>query len=276
MLLSAKTRKMILALPYAREFTNWYVNKSNKRFYEKMNMEKHYDQQIKIMKNSAIGKRCFIVGSGPSLTIEQLDKIKDEDCFGSNRIYKMFDKTEWRPKYYVIQDRYDNTKGVYETLEVENFFVSDFYWKEHGMKNTHAICYHINRTLKQTNIIPFSENIEEYVQAASTVTYTMIQLAVYMGYSKIYLIGMDHTYANVTNDKGEIIQKNDVKSHVFEDEKPNEVVANIAYMELAYISAKEYCDRHGVEIYNATIGGALEVFKRTDFWNIFDCERTKE
>ncbi len=272
MLLSAKTRKAILSIPFAREMSNIIVNRSNRRFYKKINKERHFDEKIRSLKNSGKGKRCFIVGSGPSLTVEQLEAVKNEDCFGANRIYKMFEKTSWRPKYYVIQDRYDETKGVYEKLDVEYFFVSDFYWKEHGMKNPNAVCYHINRALKQTSDLPYSDDVSQFVQAASTVTFTMIQLATYMGYKEIYLIGMDHTYANVTNDKGVIIQRNNVRSHAFEDEKPNEVVANIAYMEDAYRTARQYCEKHGIKIYNATIGGALEIFERKDFWNVIEGE----
>lgn len=268
MLLSAKTRKKILSIPFAREISNIIVNTTNALFYKRINSKRHFDERIQSLKDMSIGKRCFIVGSGPSLTMDQLAAIKDEDCFGANRIYKLFDKTEWRPKYYMIQDKYDETKGVYEKLKVDYFFVSDFYWKEHGMKNPKAICFHINRTLKQTQNLPFSEDVSRFVQAASTVTYSMIQFAAYMGYKEIYLIGMDHTYANVTNDKGEIIQKNNVKSHAFEDEKPNEVVANIAYMEDAYRTARRYCESHGIGIYNATIGGALEIFERKDFWEV--------
>lgn len=268
MLLDVKTRKMILSIPFAREITNIFVNVSNDRFYKKLNKSENFVKRIETLKGRKKGKRCFIVGNGPSLTLDQLRAIKDEDCFGANRIYKLFEKCEWRPKYYVIQDKYDETKGVYENLNVENLFVSDFYWKEHGMTNQKAICYHIKRTLKQTNKLPFSENCELFIQAASTVTYTMIQLACYMGYSEIYLIGMDHTYANVTNDKGEIIQKNKVKNHAFEDEKPNEVVANIAYMEESYKTAKEYCEQKNIKIFNATLGGALEIFDRKNFWEI--------
>lgn len=269
MLLNAKTREKILMFPFARELSNLMVNINNSRFYKRLNTDNHYDSRIKSMENSCEGKRCFIVGNGPSLTIEQLEKLKDEDCFGANRIYKMFELTSWRPKYYVIQDKYDTTKGVYEKLEIENFFVSDFYWREHGMKNSNAICYHIKRNIKQSSEIPFSTDASSYLQAASTVTYTMIQLAAYMGYSEIYLIGMDHVYANITNDKGVIIKKNQVRNHAFEDEKPQEVVANIEYMEFAYQAAKEYCDKNGIKICNATVGGALEVFDRVDFWKLF-------
>ena len=269
MILSAKTRKMILSFPFSRELTNLIVNFNNLLFYKKINLKFQYREKIQNLKGLKRGKRCFIVGNGPSITFEQLEMIKEEDCFGANRIYKMFNNTEWRPKSYIIQDKYDNTKGIYENLKVEYLFISDFYWREHGMKNPRAICYHIRKALHQTNVLPFSEDVSEYVQAASTVTYTMIQFAVYMGYSEIYLIGMDHTYANVTNDKGVIIQKNSVKSHVFEDEKPNEVVANISYMESAYRSAKKFCDANGIVIANATIGGALDIFDRVNFYDLF-------
>lgn len=268
MLLSAKTRRIILKFPFAREISNNIVNINNSIFYYKLNKKEKYNEKIINLKNNVKGKRCFIVGNGPSLTINQLEKIKDEDCFAANRIYKMFDKTTWRPKYYVIQDPYDSTKGIYENLKVPYLFVSDYYWRKHSMKNNNAICYHIKRNLRQSEEINFSEEADKYIQAAATVTYTMIQLAVYIGYKEIYLIGMDHTYANITNDKGVIIKKNNIKSHVFDDEAPQEVVANISYMENAYKSAKKYCDNNNIKIFNATIGGKLEIFTRFDFNNI--------
>jgi hypothetical protein len=270
MLLTAKTRKNILKLPLAREVSNLLVNVSNKRFYNKLNEKSHYGSKLKRLKSTAKRERVFIVGNGPSLSMQQLEQIKNEDCFGANRIYKIFTETEWRPLYYVIQDVYDPTPtSVYEGLNIPYLFISDFYWRHHGMQNPKAICYHINRELHQTDKLPFSDQVSKFVQAASTVTYTMIQLAVYFGYKEIYLIGMDHTYANITDDKGRIIRKNNVRSHVFNDEKPNEVIANIQYMELAYRTARAYCERQGIKIYNATIGGALEVFDRVDFYDLF-------
>ena len=50
------------------------------------------------------GKRAFIIGNGPSLTKEDLEMLTNEITFASNRIYKMFDDTEWRPKYFTISD----------------------------------------------------------------------------------------------------------------------------------------------------------------------------
>ncbi len=50
------------------------------------------------------GRRGFIVGNGPSLRMEDLDRLQSEISFGSNKIYLAFDKTAWRPTYYSVID----------------------------------------------------------------------------------------------------------------------------------------------------------------------------
>ena len=42
-------------------------------------------EYIRSLQNKYEGKRCFIIGNGPSLTPEDLDRIKDEYSFASNR-----------------------------------------------------------------------------------------------------------------------------------------------------------------------------------------------
>ena len=57
---------------------------------------------VKKLKNKHDGERCFIVCTGPSLTVEDVDKLKDETCFGINSITNIFGSTAWRPKYYAV------------------------------------------------------------------------------------------------------------------------------------------------------------------------------
>jgi len=59
---------------------------------------------LKKFKDIHRGKRCFIVATGPSLTLEDVEKIKGEITFGMNSVYKLFDKTDWRPDYYGVID----------------------------------------------------------------------------------------------------------------------------------------------------------------------------
>ena len=62
--------------------------------------------ELRRFKNSHLGERCFIVGNGPSLKIEDLEKlyVNGEITFAFNMIYKIFDQTLWRPTYYGISD----------------------------------------------------------------------------------------------------------------------------------------------------------------------------
>ena len=58
------------------------------------------------LKDKYKGQRCFVIGNGPSLTAEDLNLLKGEVTFASNRIYKMFEQTDWRPTYYAVFDEW--------------------------------------------------------------------------------------------------------------------------------------------------------------------------
>jgi hypothetical protein len=57
---------------------------------------------------------------------------------------------------------------------------------------------------------------------------------------------------------------NQTKSHAesLESNTDFDFVYNAPLMEEAYKNARDYCDTHGIQIYNATRGGKLEVFER--------------
>ena len=44
---------------------------------------------------------AYILGNGPSLTVELLDSLIGHVTYACNRIHLIYDKTEWRPTYYV-------------------------------------------------------------------------------------------------------------------------------------------------------------------------------
>ncbi len=70
------------------------------------NFEKtKYGKRIKGLKDLYSEKTCFVVGNGPSLCAEDLQRIykKKIPCFGSNRVFKIFDKTDWRPDFLLVK-----------------------------------------------------------------------------------------------------------------------------------------------------------------------------
>lgn len=232
-----------------------------KKFYNDLNKKTDNQMRIKKLKDTHLNERCFIVGNGPSLTMNDLDMIKDEDCFAANLIYKVFDRTKWRPKYYVLIDRYADTGDSLDNIDLPYLFIGDYYWKHRGMVNKNAICIHADRAIGKEET-KFSEDVDKVVYGNYTVTHVMIQLAVYLGYKEIYLLGMDHSYALTYDENGKVIKDKSVKSHVFEDNNPNDVIADIEGMNKAYIVCRNYANKNGIKIYNVTRGGKLEWFER--------------
>ena len=51
------------------------------------------------------GKRCFIIGAGPSIKIEDLNLLKDEFTITMSTIIKFLDELEYIPDIYMVQDR---------------------------------------------------------------------------------------------------------------------------------------------------------------------------
>ena len=58
----------------------------------------------KELKNKHLGKRCFIVGNGPSIKQQDLTLLKDEYTFFVNHFYRHSQIAEINPKYYAIID----------------------------------------------------------------------------------------------------------------------------------------------------------------------------
>lgn len=230
--------------------------------------------QIRKLKNTYNGKRCFIVGNGPSLRLEDLEKLKEDYCFGTHQIYRIFDKTDWRPNFYCAQDQVliNQSFEQINNLKVEKKFIASPInsWSKKVIKN--SILTKIIIKDFYPDLPEFSEDVSKGIYEGFTVTYMCLQLAVYMGFKEIYLLGVDHHYNISRLPNGEIIVDNSAKNHFIEGyDLP--VVPQTSKSTLAYESAKVYADKHNIKIYNATRGGSLEVFERVLFDELFEGER---
>ncbi len=215
------------------------------------------------------GQRCFIVANGPSLRMEDLDKLSanGEISFGMNRIYMLYDRTQWRPTFYLTQDPtvirscYGEMK---ECVKESVMFVKVPGEPKYDLPG--AIYFDMDYNNSEKNISPnFYDGSNCLFADGRSVSYTALQLAVYMGFTTIYLIGAD-CYYSTDNKK---INKDSYPDKRMYDEKKVGMPPNIEYMFTAYRSAQSFAENHGVKIYNATRGGKLEVFKRVDFDDLF-------
>lgn len=225
--------------------------------------DKRYER-LKAFEGIHKGERCFIICTGPSLRLEDVEALNHEYTFGVNSITRIFSRTNWRPTYYVIEDMeaYIRLESDLLSAKLEHCFASDLLINMLKPK-VDFIAYPFDRlnhsTIRYQPLMKpklfFSDNAYTMLYGAFTVTFSAMQLAVYMGFKEIYLIGCDCDYS------GE-------KKH-FEDDGNDKnkrtIIDEEQKMIMTYQTAKEYADTHDIEIYNATRGGKLEVFERVDF-----------
>lgn len=245
-----------------KPFMDVYRINRNKRYYGSED-----SMIMQSLKGKYQGKRCFIIGNGPSLRADDLDKLKKEVTFGTNRIFHIFDKTQWRPTYYLavdsdfIQYNYEEIKAV----AAKYLFLSNIYHIPWKLKTKNMVSineygkFPVNKWNDTSAFV--SEDVSKYFSIGYTVTFTAIQLALYMGFKEIYLLGVDFNYSSIRDAKGRII-KNDKIEDYFDGKKYHSSVLNYHSAVHAYQMADQYCRDHSAKICDATRSGKLNVFEK--------------
>lgn len=231
---------------------------------------KVYEEKILSFKDMHKGKRIFIVATGPSLKVEQVNKIyqNNEISISMNRIYHIFDKTKWRPTYYVASDgqairTYEATQmDKPDFADTEKFFSDNYvrFWN-----NDLDDSYHCFRQIQDMTHIGFTSDFSKEVYSGSSVVHACIQLAVYMGASEIYLLGCDFSFSNNFSSQNDHFYGNikDGVTYTFDYDTVGK----------AYQVAKEYTEKQGIKIWNATQESKLEVFEKVSFEELFSDEK---
>ena len=237
--------------------------------------------EIKKLRNKYEGRRCFVIGNGPSVRDEDLIKLNDEITFATNNmiVEAKAGRKSLKPSYYVVADigAYKNARDSLDFLNDEKILIGvrpfpglvktalDF---DNIPKDKYVIfptdcCdiwFDINYYPKKAKF-GFSDDASCIVKPGATTLYSVIQIAAYMGFEKIYLYGVDNNYAPY-------------KMHFYEGETAN-IGSDTAYemnenQRQTWIAARDFSNKRKFEIINATRGGALDVFDRVDFDSLFE------
>lgn len=235
-----------------------------------------YDKykRISALKSRHDGKRCFIVAPGPSLDILDVEKLENEYCFAVNGTMQLKNLTTWRPTYYVLFDgrSYDRLAKEMGQVDIDGFAQEEAflnYLLEPKISNNSKTkkvtlipyCNGNNSDITFQNDFRYTKNLLWGYYDLATVTNAAICIAQYMGFKEIYLLGVDCDYLG--------------GKHYFIGEQ-NKNIPNLDKAQktqerqfAAYQYIKEKLEKQNIKIYNATRGGALEVFERVDFDSLF-------
>lgn len=251
------------------------------RFVQPWKLE-HYEKTaagktLAQYKNKYEGKRCFLIGNGPSLRAEDLTKLHEagEITFAFNRIYNIFDQTPWRPTFYISQDE-KMLSGCAETVNLLDlpvkFIPIQLKWWHNISINGASYFNIMPQQADDPAQFQFSDDIAHGIFNSSTGMYSAAQIAAFMGFKEIYFIGVDHHFRISQNNAGEIVVDDKVKdyfSEKYNQDKENLYIPNTEKSTLTYVAMKRHCDKRHIQVYNATRGGKLEVFPRVDFDELF-------
>lgn len=148
-----------------------------------------YAKRLRKLKDTHLGEMCFIIGNGPSLSTDDLEVLHKNNVlsFGFNRIFLMFDKTNWRPDFYVSQDKkmLCDCQDNVNKLNIKAKFISIINKYYYNIDIKDALYFNVHSSIQGVPI--FSDSIDLYIGKSSTVAFSAAQIAVYMGFKKIYI-----------------------------------------------------------------------------------------
>ncbi|MBC8099140.1 MAG: DUF115 domain-containing protein, partial [Armatimonadetes bacterium] len=147
--------------------------------------------RMRAYKDKHRGARCFIIGNGPSLNQMDLTLLKGEFTIGMNRIYLLFPKLGFHTTYFAcINPTVTEQFGAdIEQLPMPKFMG----WHSRHLMNFTPDTVWLAPTTRQPL---FSESPAHVLWEGATVTYAAMQVAYYMGFSEVILIGVDHNFVD--------------------------------------------------------------------------------
>ena len=215
-------------------------------------------------------ERAFIIGNGKSLNLTNLDLLKGETSFGVNGIAKIYGKTSWRPTHYIRAEEattgsdpkaWESDMQIHRDLGCE-IWANEMFTRQTDMTSGNyrqiRSCAHYAKHFDDPDI-PHLFHLPRLCTFGSSVN-VAIQIALgIMEIEKVYLVGCDMGYKD-----GEVNHFTDDYTKGVGDMRSarlNELDILAAHM----VCARSFPNR----IFNATIGGSLEVYPRVDFQSLF-------
>jgi hypothetical protein len=222
-----------------------------------------------LYKNKFKGERCFIIGGGSSLKSMDLSVLNNEYTMAVNQGFKLNKLGLNKATFYGIADgsaiadygdkiptdfaKYYCFFGYSKLIKkFPNYSIFNCYLENSG-KSLHDYFYQfdLNRILANCN----------------TIVLYMLQVATWLGFSKIYFIGVDNNFHKTFN----------TNMHWYKDsesERYNIKAFNtpraINLRSKSFKFVYKVLSENDINIYNASIAGDLNEIPRVNFKNLFD------
>ena len=208
-------------------------------------MENSTAAQLAEYKGSMGGQRCFILGKN-SAKLDELNSLLNERTIAANDFCEFFTKTPQRPTYFLLTspDAYLGNGKYIEGMEC--FINGDVKVFEDKFKKKPTYLAHLGGGL--IDGLPTFQTMQmSWETARALPMYEMIQLALYMGFSEVYIYGFDGLF-ELEYDSHGIGRKTDAVPS-FPD-KVKQVMERVkTYAENNHIRIVSMCETEGLSMF---------------------------
>ncbi|MEM7708754.1 MAG: 6-hydroxymethylpterin diphosphokinase MptE-like protein [Pseudomonadota bacterium] len=223
--------------------------------------------RLSIFKDRHAGQRCILVCNGPSLNGMELSVLRHEVVIGLNKIHLGMDRFRFYPRYLVaVNDRVvAQSREALQKLNCVKFISR----RNSPTISEDGLTHFIETATPKKR---FCTDIREGVHEGWTVTYAALQIAYHMGFQEVFIIGMDHRY---------VYRGAPNEARVLKGTDPNHFDPqyfgggqewnnpDLDRSEESYRIARREFEQAGRRIYDATDGGACNVFEKIDHRAVF-------
>jgi len=251
----------------SKETVNPYIHGLGmmlRRFYWDLHAQSFVSRRkLRKLRNSHSGERAVILCNGPSLNNVNFQLLADSNvyCFGLNKINLLFDRVDFRPNCIVSVNQFviEQNADYFNNTDIDLFIDCNAAIQRLVRPRSNVAFLH------STNFPKFARDVSVSVNQGHTVTFVALQLAFHMGFTRVALVGADHTFA-VKGAANMAVRSGERDESHFD---PNYFAGGVKWhlpdlfeSEVWYGRARQMYAAHDREILNCTEGGKLEIFDR--------------
>ena len=224
-----------------------------------MERQTYHARRLNRFRDCHRGDRMVLVCNGPSLNQTDFTDIRSEISMGLNKIHLGFKKFRFYPRYYTAI----NARVIEQSADEIRRLACIRFLRDLGNDNPlpeSALTHFIHSRPEQQ----FHQNLSKGFFEGYTVTFTALQIAFFMGFSEVVIVGMDHRYAyeGLPNESQKLrgADPNHFDPSYFSDQTWDN--PDLKNSERFYLMADASYKDAGRRIIDCTVNGACTVFEK--------------
>jgi hypothetical protein len=246
----------------------WHSMYYLKVWLKKIKIKSLLRENLKL-KNKYDGESVYVIGNGPSLNNYDLQKIKNMHVITMNYFELHPLKNDFHVVAHCIGESYKaetwaDPSGSLNGVNAETFWFNADAFSYFGNKKRNKIHYYLPGVLPSVPFITGSDISKVALNYEST-SQMAINIALYLGFKKIYLLGLDHDWLVTRGHSPHFYEEQDgIDKTDFSKFSYLEMIEKTKNLFEMYYKLRENSERSSAKIWNLSKPSYLDVFLRLD------------